>query len=239
MSGARATLRKGPTGCPEIAPNADLANAGLTECVRVYAQGVANAAAIADQAQADVAAACDALAKAGGRATRSEDDVATRCKTAAEALTSAPAFSAMRPFTIVTPPVGACQPGPPIACGGCGASTCADGGAPPSGFTTCAPVTIAITTGQPARTASSAAALAALYANVPVLLGVMNKRNDAFSDLNRALADESAALGTNVGGAHDNACVLRANYVAGDAFLGFGGAIAGAGSVVIALYEQS
>ena len=145
----------------------------------------------------------------------------------------------MRPFTIATPDAGACQAGAPISCGGCGASTCADGGAPASGFTTCSPVTIAITTGQPARTAASAAALAALYANVPVLLGVMNKRDDAFGDLNRALADESAALGANVGDAHDNACVQRANYVAGDAFLRFGGAIAGAGSVVIALYEQS
>jgi hypothetical protein len=168
------------------------------DCVRFVAQTAVDLDARARSFERDIGAACDALAEAGGVARTSNQDVIARCDAAVAAISTAPAYAAMRPFRVTrnVPPL--CVLGPLIACGACASTPRCNEASSEDARAKCSLPALEI---HPARTPDDTpgvAALAAVQTNLPTL-DYATARSDALlteiGDFEKIAASQLGPLG--------------------------------------------
>jgi hypothetical protein len=181
----------GDPTCPEVVHGADLraVDFGHTaggDCLRHFTQTAADVDQLTTDLARDVGAACDQLATAGGVPVSANPGVLARCDAAAAAIASAPPYAALSPFTLHRVAAGACTPAPALPCAACGAPCSEED----SSFVraTCTLPELEVVLAGPLPTDPAArAALAALQKSLPVVLGAVDARGDAFVAKLRAI----------------------------------------------------
>lgn len=191
----------GDPTCPEVVSGAELGGVSFGhhasgDCVRFFAQTAADLDKLMNGIDGDIASACDALAAAGGATVATSPELHARCDAAVAAISTGAPYTTMGPFTIRRITLGSCTPARRIPCGACGPPCSED--TSENARAICSVPVLDISPAQPpGADARSALALAALEANLPVLLGVASARGDPFLQTIRSLSASASSVLVN------------------------------------------
>jgi hypothetical protein len=182
----------GDPTCPEVVRGADLSGVDFghyagADCLHHFTQTAADLDQLMTDVSGQVAAACDAIATAGGVAIATGADVTARCDAAATAIASGAPYAALGPFTLRTIAAGVCTPGRAIACGACGAP-CSEADSSAVRATCSPPELEVVRTDTSPLSPAALAAREALQKNLPIVLGAVDARGDAFVQTSQAIA---------------------------------------------------